>query len=66
MANMAKSCKTTDCGENSCDFTSQLSLHSVLVIAGVCWTKSQSPRYFRGWGVVTNDCCINIYPYPGF
>ena len=29
------------------------------LIAGICWTKSQSPRYSQGVGsVVTNDWCI--------
>ena len=41
-------------------------LSSVELLVGVCWMKSQSPRYssgVKGGGVVTNDWCItkNFY-----
>ena len=50
-------------GENSSGFTNERSPQGE-VLAGICWTKSQSPRYSLGlweggWGggggVVTND-----------
>ena len=35
-------------------------------LAGICWTKSRSPRYSLGLGgVVTNDLCIKVNQPPG-